>query len=88
MKNMRDLIYYRYADKNYILNYYFFQANTWQAVLWQVLFPLLDNVIIQSDNASTERVSQSQVCTPKLFIFHIVLLCILIDQNTLRYAHK
>ena len=37
------------------------EANTWQAVLWQVLFPLLDNVIIQSDNASTERVSQSQV---------------------------
>ena len=37
------------------------EANTWQAVLWQVLFPLLDNVIIQSDNASSERVSQSQV---------------------------
>ena len=37
------------------------ESNTWQAVLWQVLFPLLDNVIIQSDNASSERVSQSQV---------------------------
>ena len=37
------------------------EANTWQGVLWQVLFPLLDNVIIQSDNASSERVSQSQV---------------------------
>jgi C-terminal region of Mon2 protein len=37
------------------------EAKTWQAVLWQVLFPLLDNVIIQSDNASSERVSQSQV---------------------------
>ena len=63
----------------HILNYLFFQANTWQAVLWQVLFPLLDNVIIQSDNASTERVSQSQVCTTKLFIFHIVLLCTYIN---------
>ena len=37
------------------------QASTWQAVLWQVLFPLLDNVIIQSDNASSEKVSQSNV---------------------------
>ena len=37
------------------------RANTWQAVLWQVLFPLLDNVIIQSDNASSEKVSQSAV---------------------------
>lgn len=36
-------------------------GNTWQAVLWQVLFPLLDNVIIQSDNASSEKVSQSHV---------------------------
>ena len=59
-----------------------FRHNTWQAVLWQVLFPLLDNVIIQvnkhcnkcssklflthcfffkfqSDNASSEKVSQS-----------------------------
>ena len=39
----------------------FHRANTWQAVLWQVLFPLLDNVIIQSDNASSEKVSQSAV---------------------------
>ena len=37
------------------------EASTWQAVLWQVLFPLLDNVIIQSDNASSEKVSQSNV---------------------------
>merc|ERR1712223_1796233 len=37
------------------------EASTWQAVLWQVLFPLLDNVIIQSDNASSEKVTQSQV---------------------------
>ena len=37
------------------------EANTWQAVLWQVLFPLLDNVIIQSDNASTEKVQQTKV---------------------------
>ena len=29
--------------------------------MWQVLFPLLDNVIIQSDNASSEKVSQSAV---------------------------
>ena len=29
------------------------EASTWQAVLWQVLFPLLDNVIIQSDNSSS-----------------------------------
>ena len=37
------------------------EANTWQAVLWQVLFPLLDNVIIQSDNASSEKVQQTKV---------------------------
>merc|ERR1712223_676636 len=37
------------------------EASTWQAVLWQVLFPLLDNVIIQSDNASSEKVTQSNV---------------------------
>lgn len=30
-------------------------------MLWQVLFPLLDNVIIQSDSASSEKVSQSAV---------------------------
>ena len=32
-----------------------------QHIFFQVLFPLLDNVIIQSDNASSEKVSQSNV---------------------------
>ena len=49
------------------------EAKTWQAVLWQVLFPLLDNVIIQSDNASSERVSQSQVKLPRFFRVNIFL---------------
>uniref|UniRef100_A0A0K2TVD6 Protein MON2 homolog n=1 Tax=Lepeophtheirus salmonis TaxID=72036 RepID=A0A0K2TVD6_LEPSM len=35
------------------------QSNTWQAVLWQVLFPLLECVIIQSECASTEKESDA-----------------------------
>ena len=30
-------------------------VSTWQAVLWQVLFPLLDKVGIESGLASTEK---------------------------------
>ena len=57
------------------------ESNTWQAVLWQVLFPLLDNVIIQSDNASSERVSQSQVIkyqSTSYRIFYVILIYFLI----------
>lgn len=35
------------------------QTQTWQAVLWQVLFPLLDNVSLVSGLASTEKNSDN-----------------------------